>query len=171
MRKIAKRIAIGVGIAITLFALFYVRPLPFQNDYNGFLRRHLLISEIKGGHKITAIKHTDQYDEIDKIDQYQEKILQTKVLSDHEITELLNALPRSKDRSDYTFLRCIYSPHHRIEIERADRSIFIWEICFTCGEHQLPDDANRILPDGWKEALASFFKGIGMDPEVHKRKR
>ncbi len=171
MRKKLKRIGVGLGIAITLFALFYVRPLPFQGYYEGFVRHRLITSEITGALRVTAIKHTDQYDQLDKIDQYQEKILQTKVLSNSEVTGLINAIPSSKDRSDYTFLRCVFSPHHRIEIERQDHSVFIWEICFTCGEHQLPNDRNRILPDGWKESLSSFFESIGMDPEFPKRKR
>lgn len=164
MSKIAKRIAIGLGIAIFLFALLYVRPLLFQNDYNGFLRHRLITSEITSALRVTAIKHTNQYDQLDKI-------LHTKVLSDNEITQLLNAIPNSKDRSDYTFLKCVFSPHHRIEIERPDHSVFTWEICFTCGEHQLPNDRNRILPEGWETSLATFFKAIGMDPEIHKRKR
>ncbi|CAN5858865.1 hypothetical protein BH11VER1_BH11VER1_25010 [soil metagenome] len=169
MRKIAKRIVIGLGLLVILLSLF-IRPFPFQGYYEGFVRHRLIASEINGALRVTAIEHTEIHDVIDNWDQYQEKILQTKVLSANEIQKLLEAIPAAEDGSDNSFLSCGFYPHHRIEIERQDHSVFVWEICFTCGEHQLPNDRNRILPEGWETSLASFFKGIGMDPEIHKRK-
>lgn len=170
MRKIAKRIAIGIGLLVVLVFLV-VRPYPFQGYYEGFVRHRLLDSEIKQALKISAIEHTDPHDRLGDRDQFQEKILQSKILSAKEIRELLKAIPFAEDGSDYSWLSCIFSPHHRIEIERPDHTLFVWKICFTCGEHELPNDRNRILPEGWETSLASFFKGIGMDPELHKRKR
>ncbi len=61
-----------------------------------------------------------------------------------------------------------YTPHHRVEIVRADGSKkFRFEICFECDKYQYSGEGPRNLPSAWRVGRAGgFFTTVGLPPRT-----
>jgi type II secretory pathway pseudopilin PulG len=57
-----------------------------------------------------------------------------------------------------------FTPHHRVEIVRADGSYLLFEICFQCQNFTLGESRAKTMPESWRERLAQFFASAGMPP-------
>lgn len=56
-----------------------------------------------------------------------------------------------------------FSPHHRVEIVRADGSTLQFKVCFQCNNFQLGEKV-RSMPFTWSGPLRQFFTDAGMAP-------
>ena len=60
-----------------------------------------------------------------------------------------------------------FNPHHRVEIVKADGSVFKFAVCFECNGFELNDPpwSNLfVLPDPWNDSLAGLLKSMKMKP-------
>jgi len=67
-----------------------------------------------------------------------------------------------------------FDPHHRVDVAKADGSMFQFAVCFECRGFLLEDSAYRnifTLPDPWIKPLAALFKSVGMNPLNAERSR
>jgi hypothetical protein len=61
-----------------------------------------------------------------------------------------------------------FTPHHRIEIVRADRSEMRFEVCFLCHNFTFDKEPENTLPGSWQSSLAAFFTSVGMPPRTYE---
>jgi hypothetical protein len=127
---------------------------------------------LRNAKRVVVTVHSSPEDSPDEeaMKNYKEQVFQTLELLPAQREALLHALPRAKDISDSVGTKCIFDPHHRIEIVKADGTRLVWEICFHCGEHFLEGDRIRILPRGWPASLKSFFQSQNIqtsEPQNH----
>lgn len=60
-----------------------------------------------------------------------------------------------------------FIPHHRVDVLKADGSLFQFVICFECRNFLIEDAPWRnaySLPDHWRKSLIILFKSVGMSP-------
>jgi hypothetical protein len=60
-----------------------------------------------------------------------------------------------------------FNPHHRIEIVKADGSLFKCTVCFECNVFEITDPPWTnlfVLPDPWNESLANLLESMKMKP-------
>ena len=55
-----------------------------------------------------------------------------------------------------------FTPHHRIEITRADGTQTHLEICFLCHNFAFDEEDETSLPPAWERSLRGFFASVGM---------
>ncbi len=127
--------------------------------------RHSILDEIARAKEIRVIEHSSRWDfPRNNSISLNERIYKTIVLTSSQVAQLKTALFPSLDYSGNTFLSCIFEPHHRVEIVRADNSVFVIEICFVCGELDV-GRGQRILPDGWENSLKTFISSLSLRPD------
>jgi hypothetical protein len=61
--------------------------------------------------------------------------------------------------------RC-FDPHHRVDVIRADGSLFRFDVCFLCGNVQFGGPAIQTIPPRWVPRLRQFFSELGMPPRT-----
>jgi hypothetical protein len=57
-----------------------------------------------------------------------------------------------------------FSPHHRVEIVRADGSTLRFDVCFHCNNFTLGGPHAITMPKSWRGRLARYFTSVGMPP-------
>jgi hypothetical protein len=122
---------------------------------------------LRDAKRVVVIVHSSQVDSpnAETMKNYKEQVFQSLELLPAQRRSLLRSLPRARDISDSVSTACIFNPHHRIEIFKADGTRLVWEICFICGEHFVEGDHVRILPGGWRASLRSFFESQNIRTE------
>ncbi len=106
-----------------------------------------------------------------------ELALDRKKASARQIADLRSAVGGWFAPSPFGMAMC-FEPHHRVEIVRADGSMFCFTICFECRNYALVSGAdpsvrvgatNGSLPTPWVYSLSRFFSLAGMPPREDYR--
>jgi hypothetical protein len=64
-----------------------------------------------------------------------------------------------------------FTPHHRVEITRADGSQTRFDICFLCHNFAFDREPEITLPAAWQHSLATFFASVGMPARTSEEYR
>ena len=135
----------------------------------GLALRHTILSEIANSKQIRVIEHSNKWDDIHagKIPikpNWTETVYATVILTPIQTSQLEAALSPARDYGSLEALLCIFEPHHRIEIQRKDHSIYSIEICFICGQLSVNGQNERIFPVGWGSSLSTFISSLSLHP-------
>jgi|SRR5579862_4981888 len=132
----------------------------------GISLRHSLLKEISEAKSIEVVEHSCMWDHSRNYGQkYVEKVYSRVVLNPAQTTRLRRTLFPSVDYSGMSANACIFEPHHRVVVTRADNSVFTMEVCFICGDIAINKERKRIFPVGWDSSLRSFISSLSMRPD------
>ena len=69
--------------------------------------------------------------------------------------------------SPLTHKRC-FTPHHRVQIVRADGSVSRFDVCFLCNNFRFDGPVIHTIPSAWRSRLERFFTDLGMPPRTEE---
>jgi hypothetical protein len=94
-----------------------------------------------------------------------ERVLRSVVASQEEVASFRRATGGFLDFGfPLAHNRC-FTPHHRVDVVRADGSIFRFEVCFLCDNVRF-DGPIQTIPRRWLPGLKRFFIDLGMAPRT-----
>lgn len=169
-----KRILIiGGGLIVALLSILIglghevSTPVITSPSHRGYLLRREIFSALDNASSMRVIEHSCRWDSTETMNDpnFKETIYATVTLDREHIESLRKALPQALDYGDTQFRACIFEEHHRIEIVQGDGRTFILRICFHCGELEVNDGEQRIMPEGWDGSLRTFFVSLGLRPD------
>jgi len=159
--KVIWRIFIGLLAALSVFLLIWIIVLPL---IRGRSIHHQLLSALDHASSVKVVEHSCRWDAPFNPN-YKEVTYATVVLTPDRVMSLHKALPLALDCSGLLSTMCIFEEHHYIAITEQDGSTLTLHICFHCGEIELNDDSQRIMPWGWPSSLSKFISSIGLHPD------
>ena len=163
-----KRVLWAVGLCLlAIVGLFIAEQLIVNPAIRCWQLRRTLFTALDNAASVKVIEHSCQWDNINSANdpKYKEKTYATITLTPERIAALRKALPESTDISETTARMCIFEEHHRIEIVEKNGTTFMFRLCFQCGELELNNDGQRIMPTGWPSSLGSFVSSLGLHPK------
>ena len=116
---------------------------------------------------IKIVEHSNKRDEVDKIDEYKEKIYKEVEIQPGQFEVVKKAFPISLDYTGIIEFGCLYDTHHRIEIIQKDGNAATIEICFICGEMCVNQGKINQMPIGWKNSLKVLMGMFGMHTDEY----
>jgi hypothetical protein len=148
-----------VLFAYTLISFLLIEPLA-----RGWWLRHELLTALDHASSVRVVEHSFFTDTHFVDPSRKEVTYATKTLTPNQIESLREALPIRLDYSGSIMLSCAFEEHHYIEIRRQDGSILTLHICFHCGEIELDQQDQRLMPWGWYSSLSRFISSLGLHP-------
>ncbi len=82
-----------------------------------------------------------------------------------QVQAFRDSIPFRSDYGSTMGLACNYQQHHRVKIDQANGEIFVFGICFECGQINLNNNGPRIMSTGWYSSLERFITSLGLHPE------
>ncbi len=132
----------------------------------GFLVAWPSVDQWREGHKlISALQDARSVSVVEFVPTLPQEVELPRVaLTPGQILELAGTVTAFYNLEFSSSGTLCYTPHHRVEIVRADGSNFSFEICFECDKYKYPGEFPRNLPPAWNAALAGFFTKAGLPP-------